>query len=112
VKTWPLIALLALLASACSPEPDTPATARPAASAAGTACGTVEVPAHEGVDVQAVGLDCDEARHVVRAAAGRGRAAYDVDGFTCTPTPAPDSDTFYDCIADDGRRVTFRYGVT
>ncbi len=110
MRSWPGPLLLILFAAACSsdPGPDSPAPA----GLAGTACGTVEVPAHEGVDVRATGVGCAAAREVVKGAAGQGRARYEVDGFVCTPSDAADGDTFYDCLADDGQRVTFRYGAT
>jgi len=110
MRTWPALLLVGLATTACSAETYPPAAPAPT-TAEGTACGMVDVPAHEGVDVQAVGLDCAAAAAVVRAAEGLGRAAYEVDGFTCTPSPAPDGDTFYDCLAAGGERVTFRYGT-
>lgn len=114
MRTWPVVLLVALLVSACSsdPDPSTPTAAGESLSVLGDACGTVDVPAHEGVDVRAVGVDCAAARDVVRVAEGRGRTAYEVDGFTCTPTPAPEGgDTFYDCAAAGDKRITFRYGT-
>lgn len=49
MRTWPGLLLLILFAAACSSDsgPDSPTPA----GSAGTACETVEVPAHEGVDV-------------------------------------------------------------
>lgn len=75
-----------------------------------TACGTVSVPAHEAVDVRVTGTDCAPVQAVVMGAVGRGRAAYEVDDYACTPADAPDGDTFYDCVAD-GAQITFRYGA-
>jgi len=110
MRIWPALLLVGLLSAGCSSGSGAPATTPPA-SGGGTACSTVEVPAHEGVDVEAVGLDCAAAGDVVRGAEGLGRAAYEVDGFTCTPSPAPDGDTFYDCLGEGDQRVTFRYGT-
>ena len=112
MRTGPALLLIALLASACSSDPGT-GSSSPATSggSGGTACGTVEVPAHEGVDVRASGVECATARDVVKGAAGLGRAPYKVSGFACTPSDAPDGDTRYDCVADGDKRITFRYGV-
>lgn len=101
--------MLALSLSACSASSSDVPARSPVAG--GTSCGTVDVPAHEGVDVLAYGIDCSAARAVVRVAEGLGRAAYDAAGFACTPSPAPDGDTFYSCVAGGGERITFRYGV-
>lgn len=111
MQPWPALAILAVLLSACSSSSSEPAPPAAAANAKGTSCGTVDVPAHEGVDVLAYGIDCPAARDIVRVAEGRGRAAYDTGGYACTPSPAPDGDTFYDCVASGGKRITFRYGV-
>lgn len=106
---WPALLVLASSLTACSASSSDPPVPPPAAG--GTPCGTVDVPAHEGVDVLAYGIDCSAARAVVRLAEGRGRRAYDAAGFTCTPRPAPGGDTSYDCVASEGARITFRYGV-
>lgn len=113
MRTWPGLLLLTLLASACSSDPGTgsPSPAAPAGSA-GSACETVEVPAHEGVEVRATGVECTIAREVVMGAAGQGRARYEVRGFVCTPSDATDGDTFYDCAGEGDERITFRYGVS
>ena len=110
MRTWRAPLLLVLLTTACSsdPGPDSPVPA----SSAGTACGTVEVPAHEGVDVRATKAGCTAAREVVKGAAGQGRARYEVGGFVCTPSDAADGDTFYDCAGRGSTRITFRYGVS
>ncbi len=71
----------------------------------------MDVPAHEGVDVLAFEIDCTTARDIAGVAEGLGRAAYDTGGFACTPSPVPDGDTFYDCVAAGAKRITFRYGV-
>lgn len=104
-----LLLLVALSTSGCSAGRGSPSTGGPVAD--GVTCGRVEVPGHEGVDVRATGLDCAAAAAVIRGAEGRGRSAYESDGFACTPSPAPDGDTFYDCLADAGKRITFRYGT-
>lgn len=110
MRTWLAPLLLILITAACSsdPGPDPPAPA----DSAGTACETVEVPAHEGVDVRATGVGCAAAREVVKGAAGLGRARYEVGGFVCTPSDAADGDTFYDCAGKADMRITFRYGVS
>ena len=110
MRTGPALLLLVLLAAACSadPGPDSPTPA----GFAGTACETVEVPAHEGVDVRATGVECAATREVVRGAAGQGRARYEAGGFVCTPSDAADGDTFYDCAGKGDTRITFRYGVS
>lgn len=77
----------------------------------GTRCDAVQVPAHEGVDVLATGVDCTTARKIVGGAAGLGRAGYQVDGYACSPSDAPDGDTFYVCDSAAGARITFRYGT-
>ncbi len=113
MRTWPALLVLALLTGACSSGPgtDSPSPAAPADSA-GTACETVKVPAHEGVEVRATGVECAAAREIVMGAAGQGRARYEVSGFVCTPSDATDGDTFYDCAGEGGKRITFRYGVS
>ena len=110
MRTWRAPLLLVLFMTACSsdPGPDSPDPA----GIAGTACETVEVPAHEGVDVRATGVGCAAARDVVMGAAGQGRARYEVGDFVCTPSDAADGDTSYDCAGKGGARITFRYGAT
>jgi len=110
MRAWLAALLLVLLTAACSsdPGPDSPAPV----GSAGTACETVEVPGHEGVDVRATGVACAAAREVVKGAAGQGRARYEVGGFVCTPSDAADGDTFYDCAGKGDTRITFRYGVS
>lgn len=106
--------LVLALTTACSSGSDgnDPTVAAPTTQANGArSCGRQQVPSHEGVDVQATGLTCAQAREVILAAVGRGRAAYDSGGLSCTPSDAPDGDTFYACAAGDGRRLTFRYGA-
>lgn len=59
----------------------------------------------------ATGLTCDQAREVILAAVGKGRAAYESGGLSCAPSDAGEGDTFYDCTDPDSRRLTFRYGT-
>lgn len=107
-----LLVTLAGAVAACSGDDSAKASAAtPTTQASGVTCGTVQVPAHEGVDVVATGLGCKAARDVVMGAAGKGRAAYDTEGFSCSPSDAPGGDTFYVCSGTDGQRLTFRYGT-
>lgn len=73
-------------------------------------CGRVEVPGHEAVDVRASGVGCAAADGLVSAAVGKGRAAYESQGFRCDPADAGGGDTNYRC-AMGSATVTFRYGA-
>ncbi len=93
-----------------APRSTAPTTPSGNASAEGT-CDPQQVPGHEGIDVRVTGLDCAAARAVILDAVGKGRAAYDSGGLSCTPTDAPQGRTDYACTGQDGARLTFRYGA-
>lgn len=100
------IALGACGESGSAPPPPAPAQTQ----GGGEDCGTVQVPAHEGMNVKVTGADCAVAREVVMGAAGQGRAPYEAAGFSCRPAEASGGDTNYSC--SKGRaRITFLYGA-
>ena len=112
------VTLVALIASGCggggdspAPEPPPPATSQEdAGGQAGEDCGRVPVPGHEAVNIRATGADCRVAKAVAAAAGGRGRAAYESDGFACEPSEAGGGDTNYTCTRGEAS-VRFRYGA-
>lgn len=95
--------------------PDATQTTQGAAPADGSpggeSCKDVMVPGHEAVEVKATGAECGAAEQVAADAEGRGRAAYESQGFACEPSEASGGDTNYTCSMGSAK-VTFRYGTT
>lgn len=110
----------AVAISACGDDQESGAAATPTASrtaapddgsSSGERCMDVTVPGHKAVDVKATGAECGPAEKVAAAAEGRGRAAYESGGFSCTPSEASGGDTNYRCSMGSAT-ITFLYGTT
>lgn len=109
MKIWTAMLLVTVSVSGCSSGSGSSATGGP--SVQGTTCDSVQVPGHRRRG-RAGGRARLRGGSRRRSGGQRpGRAAYESDGLACTPSPAPDGDTFYGCGGDGGKRITFRYGT-
>ena len=115
-----LSAFCAATISACGDDQESGAPATPTAtqaagpedgSSGSKSCQDVTVPGHKAVAIKATGAECGAAEKIAAAAEGRGRAAYESQGFACTPSEAEGGDTIYRCSMGSAT-VTFLYGTT